>query len=108
MFEQLRVFRGRELVIERHKNAAGEKNRIGGDEPLRLVRHDDGGAIGGGESRILQGTSKRVSAALKVFISQKFFFADAVSLDQTSFGGKVRDRILQRGADRLIFGKVQH
>ena len=29
MFEQLP-----ELVIERHENAAGEKNRIGGDEPL--------------------------------------------------------------------------
>jgi len=34
-----------------------------------LVRHDDGGAIGGGESRVLQGASKRVSAALKVFVS---------------------------------------
>ena len=108
MFEQLPVFDGSELVIERHENAAGEKNRIGGDEPLRLVRHDDGSAIAGDESHILQGTSKRVSAALKVFISQTLFFAVAVSFDQTSFGGKGRHRILQRSADRLIFGKVQH
>ena len=64
MLEQLPLLIRREFVIERNQNAAGVKNRIGGDKPLGLIRHDDAGAIAGGEAPVLQRPGERVRARL--------------------------------------------
>ena len=49
-----------------------------------------------------------MGAVLKLFVGEAFFFAVAVRFDQACFRRKSRERILQRRADRFVFGKVQH
>ena len=44
MGEELKLFGCGEFVIERHEDAAAEKNSAGGNQPLGLIGHDDGGA----------------------------------------------------------------
>ena len=42
--EKLQMLGGREFVIERNQDAAAEENRVGGNQPFRLIGHDDRGA----------------------------------------------------------------
>src|SRR5881392_4080119 len=53
MLEQLPLFVGRQFVIEGNENAARKKNRVSGDQPLRLTGHNNAGASAGGETAIL-------------------------------------------------------
>ncbi len=57
MSEQLPLFFRGEFVVERDKNAAAIENCVGGNQPLGLIGHDDGGAVVGFEASVLQGLS---------------------------------------------------
>src|SRR5208282_5426126 len=59
--QKLELFVSSEFVVERDQHAAGEKNRIGGNQPLRLIGHDDGSAAGRGETGVLQSSRERES-----------------------------------------------
>ncbi len=108
MLEQLPLFVRRQFVIEWNQNATGKKNRVSGNQPLRLIGHDDAGASASGETAILQSLGQRMRALLEVAIGQALFFALAVGLDQTHFVRILIQRIPQRFTDGLILGKVQH
>ncbi len=108
VFEQLPLLVRREFVIQGNENAAGEKNGVGGDQPFRLIRHDDAGAGAGGETTILQSFRKRIRTLLEVAVSQALFLALAISFDQAHFVRILIQRIPQRFTNGLVFGKVQH
>src|SRR5260370_5042207 len=108
MLEQLPLFVRGQFVIEWNENATREKNRVCRDQPLRLIGHDDAGASAGREAAILQSFRKRKRAFLEVAVRQALFLTLAVRLDQTYFVRKLIQRIPQRFADGLNFGKVQH
>ena len=114
MPQQLPVLGRRELVVERNEHTAGEEDRVGRDQPLRLIRHDDRGAIARREAGILQRTSQRMRPLLKFPIRQPFFLALAIRFDQASLRSQtdpahpsaprrwidiLRDRALQAGLD---------
>ncbi len=48
----------RELAVKRDQNAACEENCIGGNQPLRLIRHDNRGARAALQAGILQRASE--------------------------------------------------
>jgi len=108
MFEQLPLLVRRKFVIERNENAAGKKNGVSRNQPLRLIRHDDAGARAGGETAVLQSLGQRMCAFLEGTVGQALFFARSVRFDQTHFVRKLIQRVSQRFADGLIFRKVQH
>ncbi len=98
----------RQFVVERHQHATREKNGVGRDQPLRLIRHDDAGASAGGEAAVLQSFRKRMRAFLEIAVSQALFLALAIGFDQAYFVRILIQRVPQRFADGLIFRKVQH
>src|SRR6266571_3399569 len=98
----------RQFVIERNEYTTAKEDGVCRDQPFRLICHDDAGAVTGGESGFLQSLGQRERAPLELAISQTFFLALAVGLDQTHFFRKPIQRISQRFADGLVFGKVQH
>src|SRR5271165_2844141 len=85
MLEQLPLFVWREFVIERNQNAASVKNRVSGNQPFGLIRHDNAGSIARGEARALQRLRQRMSARFEVPVSDPLFFSLAVSLNQAHF-----------------------
>ena len=50
MRQELQMLGGGKFVIERHNHAARKKHGVGRNQPLGLIRHDDGGAVSGGKS----------------------------------------------------------
>src|SRR6266436_10387796 len=92
----------RQFVIERHQDAARRENRVGGEQPLGLIRHDDAGASASGESTILQGFRKRMRALFEIAIGQALFLSLAVGFDQAHFTRKLIQRIAQRFTNGLI------
>ena len=102
--QQLQMLVGGELVIERHDHAAGKKNSVGGDQPLRLIRHDDRGAVAGGKARIFERRSQRLGGFAKLPVGQARTFALAVGLDQADFIRPAVQRIAQapRQAIRIV------
>jgi hypothetical protein len=79
--QQLQVFCGSEFVVQRHQHATAIKNRIGGDQPLRLVGHDDGSAVADLKFSILKSAGKGMGHFLEVRIGHADFFPVAVGFD---------------------------
>ena len=86
MFEELPLFIGRELIVERHQHAPSKEDGICRNQPPRLIRHDDAGAISRGEACILESFRQLMGARLEIAIRQAFLLALAVGLNQTHFG----------------------
>ena len=76
---------GGEFVIERNQHAAAEKNRVGGDQPLGLIGHDDGGACAVLQARVLQRARERQRVLFELAIGEARVFAFAVGFDQADF-----------------------
>src|SRR5690348_2809197 len=108
MVKELPLFIRREFVVERNQHATREENGIGRNQPLRLIRHDDAGAVSSSEACILQSLCHRMRALLEITIGEPLFLAIAVGFDQTHFAREAVQRITQRFSNGLIFGKVQH
>ena len=96
------------FVIEWNEDATCKENGISGDQPLRLIGHDNAGAVPRGETCVLQCFGQRMSAFLEIAIGEAFLLAFAVRLDQTHFVCELIQRVLESFADRLVFGEVQH
>ncbi len=96
--EQLQVLSRGQLVVERDQHAAAVEDRVGRDQPLRLIRHDDGGAVAGIVVGVLESAGQGQSDLFEIGIRQANFFAIALRFDQAYFGGKTVERIAQRGA----------
>src|SRR5258708_37710946 len=82
MREQLQRLGRGELVIERYHHTAGKKDSVGGDQPFRLIGHDDRGSVPGGKARILKRRGQWLSSFAKLPVGQPRTFALAVGLDQ--------------------------
>ena len=70
MRQQLQMFGWRQFVIERHQHAAAVKNGVRGNQPLRLIGHDDRGAVAGIELGILQRARQRLGNIFEVGVGQ--------------------------------------
>ena len=92
MSEQLKMFSGGKLVIEWNEDAAREKNRVCGYQPLGLIRHDNCGAVSRGKPGILEGSRQRVGgfAELPVRVRREFSRSRSASIKHTSSGQRSR------------------
>ena len=72
-----------QFEVDRNQNATAVEHRICRDEPLRLVGHDDGGAVGFVKSRGLQGRSDALGSSFEVAVRESAIFAFAVGFDET-------------------------
>jgi hypothetical protein len=108
MFEELPLFLRSEFVVERNQRASRVKNGVRGNQPLRLIRHDDAGSPAACEPGVLQSPRQRMRPRSKFAIRHTLLLTLAIRFDQAHFIRKLIQRILKRLADGLIFGKVQH
>src|ERR1700690_4664930 len=84
------------------------ENRVRRNQPLRLIRHDDGGALAGIEIRIFESAGQGQSDFLETEIRQPNFLAIAVRLDQAHLGGKAVERIEQGRAKARVLSESEH
>ena len=99
---------GGQLVVERNQHAAAVENRIRRDQPLRLIRHDDGGAVAGIEIGVFESARQRQGDLFEIGVGQADFFAIALGFDQADFGGKAVERIAQRRAQACVLAEIEH
>ena len=83
--EQLNLLVRGELVIHRNENAAAEENRVRGNQPLRLIGHDDRRARAVREAGVLQRARQRQRRFLELAIRETGVFAVAIRFDQAEF-----------------------
>ena len=108
VLQQLQMLGGSEFVVERHQYAAAIENRIRGNQPLRLIGHDDRGAIPGLEPGILQRTSQRQSNLFEIRVGKPSFFSIPVRLDQANFVWPTVQRIPQRSTEAAVLVEIEH
>ncbi len=108
MLKQLELFVGREFVVERHKDAAAKEYCIGGNQPFRLVGHDDRRACAFAKSGVLQCASKGKRCFLELAVGIASVFMVAVRLDQADFFGPRFKGCSQCFAQGFVFAEVQH
>src|SRR5260370_21603940 len=100
--EQLQLFLGRELVIERNENAAAIKDRIRGNQPLGLIGHDDGGAALNREAGILQRASQGERSVFELAIVEPCLLLVAVGFGEARFVGPAVDGVSTGRAEAVI------
>ena len=103
MGQQRKMLSAREFVIEGDEDAAAIKNCVGRNQPLRLIRHDDGGAVARSKARVLQGARQRERRLLKIGVSEPGAFGVAVRFNQADFVGPAVQSVPQSFAQALIF-----
>src|SRR5215472_713710 len=81
VFEKLPLLIRREFVIKRDQHPAREENSISRDQPLRLIRHDDAGAVTRGEAGILQSFRQWMRTFSEIAIGEPLFLPLAVGFD---------------------------
>ena len=106
--QQGQMFGGGELVVERHEHAAGVKNRIGRNQPLGLIGHEDGGAVSGGKAGFLERGGQRQGRLCEFAVGQPATLALAVGFDQAKLGGPALRGGRERGAERFVLLEVKH
>ncbi len=99
---------GAQFVVEWNQHAAAKKDRIGGDQPLRLVRHDDRGAVVRVELRVFERARQRQRDFLEIGIGQPQLFAVALGFDQADFGRIAVERIAQGCAQTGVLAEIKH
>src|SRR5262249_45523851 len=81
--EQKNFFLCSELVIQRNQYSATIENRVGANQPLGLVRHDDGRSIILFKTGLLQRVSQGKSLSFEIRICQPAVFSVSIRLDQS-------------------------
>ena len=97
-----------QLVVERNQHAAAIENGIGRNQPLRLIGHDDRGAVAGTELGVLQSARQRQRHFLEVGIGEAGLLAVAVRFDQAGFVRPAVERIAQRRAQTGVLVEIEH
>src|SRR5271156_4942032 len=108
MREQLKLFRGRKFVIKRNQHASTEENRVSGNQPFRLIGHDNRCARAALKTSMLQRARERQRSLLELTVGEAGVFAFAVRFDQANLVGPALQCRAQSFAQRLIFAKVEH
>jgi len=85
VLEQLPLFFSREFVVEGYEDAAAVENGIGRNQPLGLIGHDNGGAVGGFEGSVLHRLGEGMGALFELLICETFLFSFAIGFDQAYF-----------------------
>ena len=80
--EKFQLLGGSQFAIDRDEHAAAEENRVRRNQPLRLIRHEDGSACAALQSCALQRTRERQGGFLELAIREPNVFAFAISLDE--------------------------
>jgi len=78
--------------------APRKKNRIGGNQPLGLIGHNDGDAVAGADAHVLQCFGERQGFVLEIAVGEALLFFAAVGFDQADFGWATSPK--RRGALR--------
>ena len=100
MLQQLPLLFRLQFVIERNHRGAAIEQRVGGDQPLGLIRHDDGDAVSCRDAQILQAFGQGKRAVLEIAIGEAQLFFAAVGFDQADFRRESFQRVAQRFANR--------
>src|SRR5262245_52141338 len=108
MGEKLKVLVGGQLVVERNDDAAAIKDRVRGNQPLRLIGHNNRGAITGTESTRLQELYERERRFFEIAVSQPAILSVAIGFDEARFVGPTLETGGQRLAERIIFCQIEH
>src|SRR5579863_8841575 len=99
VLKQLKMLDGAEFVIEGHQHTAAIENRIRGNQPLRLVGHDDRRAIAGFELSVLQSASQGQSDLFEIGVGESGLLSIPVRLDEAKFIRPTVQRIPQRSTE---------
>src|SRR4051794_24931358 len=108
VLQQLPMLGGSELVVEWNEYATGEKDGIRGNQPLRLIGHDNCSAIARLERGVLQGSREWMRSFLEITIGEPVFFSLTIGFDQADFVGEFVQCILQGGANGLVIREIEH
>ena len=107
MVEQGQVLGRSKLVIERNQHAAAAENGVRRDQPFRLIGHDDGGAVAGGKTGLLNRAGQDQRGIGKLAIGQPGAFTLAIGFDQADFVRPFFDRCSQRVPEAIVLCQVQ-
>ena len=83
-------------------------SELAGDQPLGLIRHDNGGAVSGRKARVLKGRRQRLGRFAELPVGEARLLAFAVGFDQADFFRPACKGIAQRRSQRFIFRQVEH
>ncbi len=108
MRKQLQMLRRGQFVIQRNQHTAREENRIGRNQPLRLIRHDNRRSITCLEIRILKCAAKRARHFPKVRVGKPHFFAITIGFNEAGFVRPALQRILERCTQAGILTEIKH
>ena len=106
--QQLQMLGRGQLVIERHQHSAAMKNGVGRNQPLRLIGHDDGGAIAGLELGVLERARQGHRHFFEIGVSKAGLFLVAVRFDQAGFVRPAVERLAQRRAQAGVLVEIEH
>ena len=102
------MFGRRQLEIEWNDHSAAVKHRISGNQPFRLIAHDNRHAIARTELAIFERPRQRQGKILEIEVSEPCLFAVAIGFNQTGFVRPAIQSSAQGRAKRGIFVKIQH
>ena len=97
-----------QLVIQRDEHTSAIKNGIGGNQPLRLIRHDDSCTLARIEASILKRAGQWQSDLFEIGIGQSNFFAVAIGFDEADFAAESIERITQGCAQTRVLAEIEH
>ncbi len=108
MFEQLQLLFRRQFVIQRDQHPPAVKNSVGGNQPLRLIRHEDRRAVSRVELGILQRPGQGQADFFEVGIGKPRLFPVAIGFDQAGLTAETVQGVAQRRAQTAIFSEIEH
>ncbi len=104
--QELQVLGRGQLEVQGNQHASAEKNGICRHQPLRLVAHDDGGAVAFAKIRVLQRARQRTRQLLEIGVGKARLLLVAIGLDQASLIRPMLQRIAQSGPQRRILAQI--
>ena len=106
--QQLQMLGRGQLVIERHQHATPMKNGVRGNQPLRLIGHDDRGPVAGTEFGVFESARQRHRHFFEIGIGEAGLFLVAIGLDQAGFIRPTVERLPQRRAQAGVLVEIEH
>ena len=104
--QQGEMVRRPQLVVQGHQHAAAVEDRVGADEPLGLIGHQDAGSVAGYEPGGLQGGGNGPGGLGEVSVGQATVLPVAVGFDQRQVIRPLGGGGTQGFAQRTVRGQV--
>ncbi len=106
--QQLQMLGRGQLVIEWHQHATFMKNGISGNQPFRLIGHDDRCPVAGTELGVFESSRQGQRHFFEVRIGKAGLFLVAIGLDQASLIRPTVERLPQCCTQAGVLVEVKH